>query len=195
MVVLEYYLVAFVNGSVAAVDLCAPVLMLTECADVKIVRKYRLNGNNAPFVPDFQTTVVAALLDKLLLPCARSGYVLVCKVVGDLFVAPAFVVQPEYLPYRRGGNFIDGVYILVRVKYHISVGNAAQPLALALAVLNDASDLFARVCDRHFIHKKVQLYLHPVVMGGIIDVVAYRDYACAIFDEILEFREPAARAP
>ena len=97
---------------------------------------------------------------------------MVGEVVGDPLVAPALIVQLIYLSHNDSLGRFDLKRHRFGVGDHIAVGDRADPFAVLLPPFDDVAHLFGGVSDGHLVHQKVDLYPQPVVIGGVIDVVA-----------------------
>ena len=76
----------------------------------------------------------------------------------------------------------------------VTIRHSAKPLALLLAVLDYALDLFAGVGDGHFVDEEAELYLHPLVAGGVIYPVADCYNTHAAVTQVLKLHQTLAVA-
>ena len=117
---------------------------------------------------------------------------LVRKIVGDFFVAPAAVVLIKHITnYLRRRLVYLELHSLV-VYHNVAVGHGAYPLALLLTAFDDRFDLFGRIGNGHFIDKKAELNCCPVVIGRIINVIANRDNPHSCVTQIFQFHQSLA---
>ena len=114
------------------------------------------------------------------------------EVVRDFAVAHSLGVQLKYFPHNGGAFLVNGYREVLVSLYPVAVGNGAEPLSVFLAVGYYALYLFACVRYRHLVHKKAELYRHPVVECRVVYSVADRDYANSLIAEIFKLHQPLA---
>ena len=156
---------------VFAVDALADILFLPQGADVEVVCQQPGQSGSIPngAAADFCGNSGGFLLGKLI--GTGGGHAIVRQVVGNLFVPPAIVVQPEDFPHHLGGRWVDFIGHGFGVDDPIAIGHGTDPFAVLLAALDDLFDLPGGVRNRHFVHQELELNQHPVVLGGIVNAV------------------------
>ena len=168
--------------------------MLTQRADIKVVAENFGDSHDAPGFFDFSFIFIALRFLTSFFPHSRCGYVLVCQIVCNLFIAPAINVVGEYAPHYLGRRLVNFKGHLFGVCDYIAERNRADPLAFGLSGSNDIGYLAAGVCDWHFIDEEVELDLHPVVdmILIVVHTIADGNDTEIAFGEILEFGKPLA---
>ena len=156
---------------ILAVDALADILFLPQGADVEVICQKAGQRGGIPngAAADFGGNSGSLFLGKLI--GTGGGHTVVRQVVGNLFVAPAVVVQPKDFPHHLGGRWVDLVGHGLGVDDPIAIGHGTDPFAVLLAALDDLLDLPGGVRNRHLVHQELELNQHPVVLGGIVNAV------------------------
>ena len=174
MVVLKDDMLVCAQFSVRPVDFFAGIFALPQSADIKIVVDNLLDGYNRPFffyVGDVGD--VAVLFEMPLIRHARRGDIQVGQMVRDFSVAPAIIIKREDFSYDFSGRRVNLESHVLAVGDDVAVRHVANPLCFFLPLSYDVLYFLGRFGDWHLVDKEVQLDLKPVVVGGVVDVVAY----------------------
>ena len=117
---------------------------------------------------------------------------LISKIVGDFFITPSVNIQLINLSDDFRCGLVHGKKHLFGVCEKVSVRNRADPLALCLTTRNNVRYLAARIGNRHFVYKKIQLDLHPVLFMVlvIVHIIADSYNSNVSLCKILKFRKP-----
>ena len=178
------------SALINAVDPFALIFVLPQRTDIEVVAQHFLNSDDAPRAAALQFRVPSLRLFPGDFVGSRGWDTAVCQMVGNALVSPSVCIQSEHLAHHLGSRRVDFISHCLCVGNAVSVGYSANPFAVFLSVGNDLLDFFAGIGDGKLVHQKLELDQHPLVFGGIVNIIADGDDSDAGITQRFQFEKP-----